>query len=119
MLFRSKDLTGLVSKYFSEPKFSMGKEFYQAYDSYFAGSNLWIRDNYFPEEAELFSYEPPETSRLEISEDVLLEITNFIAEIWISRSNVLNDKWYNFGKKTKKQKFIDASKYLLKKLRIT
>lgn len=114
-----KDLTQLVSKYFSEPKFSMGKEFYQAYDSYFAGSNLWIRENYFPEEAELFSYEPPETSRLEISEDVLLEITNFIAEIWISRSNVLNDKWYNFGKKAKKQKFIDVSKYLLKKLRIT
>jgi hypothetical protein len=112
-----KDLTQLVSKYFSEPKFSMGKEFYQAYDSYFAESNRWIKENYFPEEAALFSYEPPEASRVDIPEDVLREITNFIAAIWISRSNVLHDKWYNLGKKSNKEKVMDGGKYLLKKLR--
>jgi hypothetical protein len=111
-----KDLTQLVSKYFSEPKFSMGKEFYEAFDSHFAESNLWIKENYFPEESELFSYDPPEASRLEIPENVLLEITNFIAEIWINRSNVLDDRWYNFGKKRSKQKFVDAGKYLFQKL---
>jgi len=111
------DLVNIITEYFSEPKFVMDKELYQAYDSYFAQSNQWIRENYFPEEEELFPYEIPQPSQCDIPEDTLMDITNLIADIWISRSVVINDKWYHFGKITNKQKFIVLYKYALKKLK--
>lgn len=110
-------LAEFVSKHFSEPKFVMDKNSYQAYDAYFMESNQWIRDNYFPEETELFPYEHPTSSQFDISEDMVQQITDFTIDLWAIRSNVLSNKWYNFGKQTNKQKLILLCKYVSKKLK--
>lgn len=99
------DLVRWISKYFSTPKFYMEKELYQAYDTYFEESNQWIKENYFPEEPELFPYQHPQVSSTQISEAELQQITDFVADLWLSRSEVLEDKWYNFTYKDKKVKF--------------
>ncbi len=98
------DLLKFITTHFSKPGFVMPREMFEAYDAYFADSNEWIRQNYFPEEQVLFPYKIPEASRVDISENELKNITDFITDIWFSRSTILNDKWYRFGRKTKKQK---------------
>lgn len=102
-----------IAKHFSEPRFVMEKELYHAYDSYYENSNQWIKENYFPEEPELFPFKHPESVPLKISDTELQQITGFISELWLSRSDVLNNEWYNFRYKSKKQKVKTLVDYLL------
>src|SRR5690606_27487687 len=97
-----KDIISFISKYFSTPPYRMEKEIYLKYDSYFSDSNQWVKENYFPEEIELFPYDIPEQSSVDISEAELNNMVDFIMGIWISRANLLNNKWLLLSRKNKK-----------------
>ena len=97
-----KDIISFISKYFSTPPYRMEKEIYMEYDSYFSDSNQWVKENYFPEEIELFPYHIPEQSHVDISEEELNNMVDFIMGIWISRANLLNNKWLLLSRKNKK-----------------
>ncbi|PNW26319.1 sulfotransferase domain-containing protein [Formosa algae] len=109
-----KDLVNYISKYFSNPKFVMDEKSFLSYNSKYLKSNQWIRENYFPEEEVLFLNEHKKSIQTDISDDELKKITDFITEIWTDRSNILNDKWFNFGKLTKKEKLIKLCNLNLK-----
>ncbi len=78
-----KDLVAFIAKHFSTPKFVMDEQLYSAYDSAYSKSNQWIKENYFPEETELFPFKRPKANQSAISDEELKNITDFITEIWI------------------------------------
>ncbi|MDZ7776441.1 MAG: hypothetical protein U5L09_12970 [Bacteroidales bacterium] len=78
--YRNK-IIPVLQQYFSSPKYSMPKEQYEQYDTYFAESNEWVRSNFFPEEKRLFHSDYPPESKLELPEREIENIVNFIQDM--------------------------------------
>lgn len=79
---KRNSLVSLVEKLFSDNKYVMPRRLYELYDLKFAESNEWVRAHYFPNKDLLFASDIPEESVLDISDQELKAIANFIANIW-------------------------------------
>lgn len=76
------NLVSYIQKHFSDSKYIMPGNLYEAYDSEFQESNEGIRQRYFPNKKVLFSSEVPKEINLNVPDSELDRIADLISSIW-------------------------------------
>lgn len=90
LLLRKKILAHF-ERYFSDEKYSLSEDIYQAYEEAFADSNEWVRQRFFPERDRLFPMRAnPQSNDLGFTDKDLDSLANMLADIWLEQEKDLS-----------------------------
>jgi hypothetical protein len=88
-----KNLVSYFEDSFEGEPYVMPADLYRAYDSTFAASDEWVRQNYFPHLDRLFDREIPEKKQSMFSDTDLQVVADLIGRIWTDKQNRINSLW--------------------------
>jgi len=80
-----RDIVSYIERHFSDQKYIMPKEIYEAYDKRYQEENEWVRNKYFSEKKYLFKTNTFEESTIDVSDIQLDKIAELIADIWVNK----------------------------------